>query len=192
MHGVNFGDYNSYLDIPGGDGVIDYTEYFGDVHYKNRSLSFDFQTNAPQAEFMQLFSSIQDALHGKKMRVWLDEDVDFYYYGRVTVNEWKSNGRIGKITIDVDAEPWKYKKYETVQTIPVSGTTNFVIQNGRRSTVPNISVSASMTITFEGKSYSLDSGTVYNFPNIVLKQGNNYFAATGTGTATFSYQEGGL
>ena len=80
MKGITFGSYHSYdsfnlylnkktigtpspktetIDIPGGDGVLDLTDFFGEVKYNNRDLSFEFSTIVPQAEFMNLFSRVQ-------------------------------------------------------------------------------------------------------------------------------------
>ena len=210
MNTINFGDYNSFIDfsliltgktigspeaktsiveIEGGDGELDYTEYFGDVFFNNRTLKFDFETIVSPSEFSSLFSQIQNALHGKKMKVRLSEDNEFYYYGRIIVNEWKSNKRIGKITIEVDADPYKYKNFETVRTVAAGG--GFVLSNLRKRATPSIEVNGSVTLTFEGTVYNLTSGE-YLDSSITLKEGNNYFYTEGTGTITFKYQEGGL
>ena len=95
MNQITFGNYKSYddlflictgktigspaaktatVDIEGGDGVLDYTEYFGDVKYKNRKLKFDFESIVPQAQFPELYSAILNALNGQKMKIVLDED----------------------------------------------------------------------------------------------------------------------
>ena len=213
MNTVDFGEFNSYedfsliltsktigkaepktetVDIPGGDGVIDYTEYFGDVKFKNRWLTFEFKTKVPPSEFIELFSTVQNTLHGKVMQVRLSEEPGMYYRGRIHVDEWKSNGRIGKVTVDVDAEPWKYKNEPTVQNLSVSGGGNFEILNSRKSAIPNITVTANMQITFNGVTYSLVPGTTYNDSGITFRQGKNYISATGTGIITFTWQEGGL
>ena len=95
------------IDIPGGDGMLDFTEAFGEVKYGNRPLSFEFSPMVPQSEFMSLFATVQNALHGQKMKIILDDDPDWYYIGRITVSEWKANRLIGKLTIDCDCEPFK-------------------------------------------------------------------------------------
>lgn len=213
LNGITFGDYHSYrdfnlilssktigspkakietVDVPASDGVLDYTEYFGDVHYENRKLSFDFSTIIPPPEFLTLFSTVQNALHGRKVVVRLDEDPDFYYVGRITVNEWKSNKRIGKLTIDVDVEPWKYKNYKTIRTYNVSTTQNIIIDNLKKTAIPKITVNANMTLVMGDSSYALEAETEYNDPRIAFKAGKNYLTVNGTGTITFEWQEGGL
>lgn len=131
MKGITFGNYHSFqdfrlilspnnaigtptpkfelIDIPGCDGMLDFTEAFGEVKYGNRSLSFEFSTMVPQSEFMSLFATVQNALHGQKMKIILDDDPDCYYIGRLTVSEWKADRLIGSLTIDCDCEPYKYR-----------------------------------------------------------------------------------
>ena len=130
MIGVKFDNFHSYydfslilsskkigipqpktelLEVPGADEMLDFTEFFGDVKYDNRKLEFEFTTLVPQSEFMQLFSIIQNALNGKRMKIFLDEDSDFYYSGRISVKEWLADKSIGKITIECDCNPYKLK-----------------------------------------------------------------------------------
>ena len=96
--------------------MLDFTEFFGDVKFDNRKLGFEFTTLVPQSKFMTLFSRIQNALNGKRMKIVLDEDPDFYYSGRVSVKEWLADQSIGKITIECDCDPYKLKKDKTVVT----------------------------------------------------------------------------
>ena len=130
MKGILFGSYHSYkdlhlvlsekvigtpspkeetIDIPGGDGVLDLTEFFGGVKYENRQLSFEFSTLVPQSQFMDLFSMVQNALHGQKMNISLDADPEWYYTGRISVSEWKADKSIGRLTIDCNCEPYKHR-----------------------------------------------------------------------------------
>ena len=128
MQGIRFGNYHSYhdfhlilanktvgtpspktetIDIPGGDGVLDLTEYFGDVKYENRPLSYEFSTMVPRSEFPSVFSAVQNALHGRKLPIIDDEDPEWFYTGRISVSEWKAEKNIGKLTIDCDCEPYR-------------------------------------------------------------------------------------
>ena len=130
MKGVTFGNLHSYRDlnlilaekvigtpspktelieIPGSDGVLDFTEFFDGVKYNNRKLSFEFSTLVQPSEFMTLFSTVQNALHGQKMMIYLDDDPEWYYIGRINVSEWKSDKLHGKLTVDCDCEPYKYR-----------------------------------------------------------------------------------
>lgn len=111
------------IDIPGGDGVLDLTEAFGETKYKNRKLSFEFSTIAPKSQFMDVFSRVQNLLHGRRMDIRLSDDPAWYYTGRVSVNEWKADKAVGRFTVDCDCEPYKYKAAETTFSAVLDGVT---------------------------------------------------------------------
>ena len=116
-------DIKTYtVELEGSNGVLDFTDFFGAVKYENRKLTFKFiKPNITPEGFLSLFSLVQNALHGKKMQVILDDDPAYFYYGRVSINDWKSNKGIGEIVIEVDAEPYKYKLERTSKTAGLTG-----------------------------------------------------------------------
>lgn len=213
MKGVKFGNYHSYddfslilsqktigtpspktetIDIPGGDGVLDLTEFTGEVKYNNRELSFEFSTIVPQAEFMTLFSRVQNALHGKKMNIILDEDAGWYYVGRITVSEWKTDRNIGLLTIDCDCEPYKYRTEETVVAkVMGGGTSTVTLVNGRKRVIPVITTDAETTVSF-GTFMGVFSPGTFTIPELQLVEGENAVKVRGTGNVSFSYREGVL
>lgn len=182
----------STVEIDGMDGVFDLTDYFGEVKYKNRKLKFEFSTlNVSMDEFLNHFSKIQNAIHGKMMKIVLDDDPTFYYMGRVNVNQWKSDRNIGKVVIECDCEPYKYKKYVTVITEQITTRKDFVLLNLRKSVVPLFKSNGQLTITFGSQIYSIDSGE-YTLDDVVLKEGKNLLTVEGNATLTIEYQERGL
>ena len=212
MKGVKFGDFHSWndfslilsektigspspktetIDIPGGDGVLDLTEFFGEVRYNNRPLEFVFSTKVPQSEFLALFSRVQNALHGQKMRIVLDDDPEWFYVGRITVSEWKANKAIGKLTIDCDCEPYKTKINETVVVAEVTEETTVILPNSKKRVVPTIDITGTVNLTYGVNFYALSEGR-YDLPAVLLENGNNSILLSGSGTATFTYLERGL
>lgn len=213
MKGVSFGGLHSFyewglilsekeikapqpktkaVDVEGADGELDYTEAFGDVKYQNRQLTFRFSKASIVPDgFLALFSVVQNALHGKKLQVILDDDPANYYFGRVTINEWKSNKRMGEIVIEVDAEPYKLKVSETVITQAVTDYADITLTNSRKPVVPTITTNAAMTIAFGGYTAAVQAGT-FRLPELQLREGQNTVTVTGTGNITFSYREGSL
>lgn len=150
MKGVNFGGLHSYtewglllsskeigspivkekkIEIEGADGDLDYTEVFGSVKFGNRTLKFEFQKPLKPSELVSLASDIQDAVHGQKMAVTLDDDPDWYYYGRVSAKDFNWKKGIGSITVEVDAEPYKLAQQKTKQFVNLSGKNLFDINN---------------------------------------------------------------
>lgn len=177
------------VDVEGGDGVLDYTEYFGETKYGNRQLEFEFATHVqPYAEY---YSQVQNLLHGKRMRIVLDDDPEYYYVGRLEVSEFSREKNIGAIMISCDCEPYKYKKNQTVVSRAVSRSATITLDNLRKRVVPEITTSAEMTIEFGGKSITHSAGT-FTIPTLELAAGSNTVKVTGTGNIIFKYQEGGL
>ena len=212
MKGVRFGDYHSWdnfslilaqktigapsakvetIDIPGADGVLDATDFFGEPKYNNRTLSFEFSTIVPPGEFMNLFSRILNTLHGQKLKITLDDDPDWFYTGRIDVPEWKAERNIGKLTIDCDCEPYKMKQHDTVITETVSTEKTVILSNSKKAVVPTIDITGEINLTFGDNYYSLGAGR-YDLPGVQLKHGDNTILLDGTGTATFTYRERGL
>ena len=209
MKGIKFGNYHSYddfslilsqktisapspkvesIEIPGGDGVLDLTDFFGEVKYNNRELTFEFSCILPQEQFLDLFSQIQNAIHGRKMQIVLDDDPEWYYIGRVTVPEWKTEKSIGKLTIECDCEPYKVKIAETVISKAVAGETSVILPNSKKTVVPTIDITGEISLTFGTNFYTLSEGR-YELPAVKLATGNNEILLSGTGTATFTYRE---
>lgn len=215
MKGIMFGNYHSWndfqlilatktigtpspktavIDIPGGDGVLDLTEFFGETKYSNRNLSFEFSSMTTPSNFMTLFSAVQNALHGKRMVIMLDDDPGWYYIGRVSVSEWKTDKNIGKLVVDCDCEPYKYQISPTVINRSVSGTSTINLPNSRKRLVPEVKVTSGsgLTVTFgSGSAWTLASGS-YLLPELELTEGDNLVTVTGTGTITFTYTQGKL
>lgn len=212
MNEVTFGTYRSYTDlhlirtaknigspsikkatvkIEGADGELDYTEYFGDVKYDNVKLKFDFETIVPQSQFLPLFSTVKNALHGRKMKISLDDDPGYYYVGRIEVSEFTNKKNIGSIKITCDCEPYKYKNEMTVVSQAVSGSSTITLSNSRKRVVPQITADSAFTFAFGGITSQQSAGT-FTIPELELTEGENTVTVTGTGNVTFSYREGGL
>lgn len=215
MKGIMFGNYHSWndfqlilasktigtpspktetIEIPGGDGVLDLTEFFGQTKFSNRNLSFEFSSVVIPSDFMSLFSMVQNALHGKKLSIILDDDPGWYYNGRISVSEWKVDRNIGKLTIDCDCEPYKYQISTTAITKAISGSLTFELPNSKKRVVPEVKVTSAsgLTITFgSGKVWTLAAGS-YLLPELELVEGNNPVTVAGTGSITFTYRQAKL
>jgi phage-related protein len=213
MKGIEFGNYHSYddfhlilnskkieaptpktesIDIPGGDGKLDFTEFFGEVKFTNRKLTFEFSCIMPPSLFLTIFSEVQQAIHGKKLRITLDDDEDFYYVGRVTVSAWKTEKSIGKITVEADCEPYKYRQNVTVVAKAITDSGTISLTNSKKSVVPRISTTGPVTLAWTGGSASLSTGNDKIIEDLVLREGTTTITVTGTASVMFKYQEGEL
>jgi len=179
------------IEIEGADSSLDITDFFGEAKFEDFTQKFDFSTTVPQSEFLSLYSQIKNALHGKKMRIILDDDPLFYYLGRVSVLPFGTEKGIGLVSVECDCEPYKLKLQPTIVSVTVNGTDNIVLTNSRKRAVPEVKTTAAMTIKFGGSSWSVGAGT-FTLPELELVEGENIVTVTGSGTITFTYQEGSL
>jgi hypothetical protein len=216
MKGIRFGLYHSYddfglilsktemgapqvkaqkIDIPGADGTLDLTDFFGEPKYEDVTHRFDFSTGIPQAEFITLCTRIKNAIHGKKMRVVIDDDPLFFWNGRCYVSSFTNEKGIGTISIECDCAPWKYKRDHTTVAHVVSGTQEIILTNARKRAVPEVQVftegGGSITVDFRGNTWTLGKGS-YTLPELELAEGANPVTVTGTGTIAFVWLEGDL
>ena len=212
MKGITFGELHSYtdlklllkskeigspvvktnrIDIPGGDGSIDLTDFFGEPKYEDVQHKFEFVTIEPQSDFLSQYSAIKNAIHGKKVRIILDDDPTFFYWGRCRVSSFTSSKGIGTISVECDCEPYKYKLNKTVVTHAVSGTADITLTNSRKRAVPEIATTAAMTFVFGDGSWAKSSGT-FTIPELELQEGANTVTVIGTGTVSFAWNEGEL
>ena len=182
------------LDIEGADSSLDYTDFFGEPKYDDLTHKFQFETIEPQSEFLTQFSRIKNAVHGKKDRIILDDDPSFFYMGRCDVSNFTNEKGVGRIKIDCDCEPYKYKLEKTVAEIYVNGTYTTVLPNSRKRAVPEVKVETEGTIRIvyqDTNIWDLGSGS-FTLPELELVEGDNAITLTGTGTVTFTWQEGDL
>ena len=129
-HSITFGDKNTWddwhivpvsrpvfnppalkkktVEIPGADSFIDLTESLTRYPvFENREGSFEFIVMNGYKPWYQAYSDIMNYLHGQGMRAVLEDDREYFYEGRFTVNEWKSEEKYSKIVIDYSVEPYK-------------------------------------------------------------------------------------
>ena len=204
MIGVTFGDKHTWRDwglkwlgcelpmpeprtisveVPGLDGVLDYTQALTDeACLANREIVLTFdRMDADLASWQRVYSQIAAACHGKKLRIILDTDPDYYYYGRVSLSASKESERVSQVVFTVDADPYK--------ELSVSGSRTVTCIGVQRPVIPVFYCSAAMSVSFGGQSYQIypkiDGSRI---PEIVLQPGENTLTFTGDGTVTIDYR----
>lgn len=196
----------SYIEVPGGDGVLDYSEVLtGETRYGQRTGSWEFWLK-PGKKWPEVYTGILTKLHGKQVRVVLADDPDFYYTGRVEVNEWRSEEMDSRIVLDYNLNPYKYSLLSTAGQdwqwkdlfdvtilygkfeVTESKSRN-LISTSMLEVVPTFTCSAPMRVEFNGNSYSLVEGKNRN-GQIALKYGDNIMTFYGTGSVEVEYPFG--
>lgn len=232
-HGHSFRDYGLYpaekpvietpeiqtseIEIPARDGILDATEALdGMVHYYNRTGTFRFSQVGGRKKWDSTYSMLKNNLHGKRMPIIIDEELDGFYEGRLTVNEPEYNSKTGVAIFEIEAnlDPFKYgftesnddwlwdpfsfvtgviREYGETQ-ITTSGS--ITLYGSRMPVVPDIYViSGSLSVSWAGHSaVALDTGSNFEkTPDLVLTdEAPITLNFTGTGKVKVIYPTGVL
>lgn len=180
----------NYVEIPGRDGTLDMTEGFGSVRYMDRVIPLTLYALAPYDS--AVFEFVND-VHGKRLSIMFDRDVDFFYTGRVTVDGIEKLDGYCTITVTVTAEPYKYKQDITAYT--QNGNGSVTLTNLKMPVVPEVTATAEATLTYDSGGTPtvtvVAAGTHY-VPELLLTKGSKTVTVATTGTVIFSYREGAL
>lgn len=209
-----------FIDIPGSDWHMDLsTVLTGDITYEGRTGSIEFYVDNGQlsdykeSKWATLYSEIMDYLHGQLMHATLEDDLGFYYEGRFTVNQWKSDPHNSKIVIDYNVNPYKLESISSLddwiwdtfnfetgiireyKDLKVDGELEFMIIGRRMQVIPSFIINSNdgngMDIEFNGQTFHLQDGTS-KVLNIVTKSGENILKFIGNGTVSIKYRGGCL
>ena len=194
----------NYVDIPGANGQLDLSEVVnGFPTYKNRSGEFSFVIDPAYWFLDKAYDEIANELHGKRTRVILTDDPNWFYEGRVSISSAEAGRDYSTISFKYNFDPFKL----SVDVVPglsginVSGTTEVTVPIGMSPmrTVPRIMAdvtSGSMTATLK-RSGEPDSVTdiatgSFRYPALVLGPGSNKLVFSGEGTVTIEVRGGSL
>ena len=180
------------VEIKGADGELDLSEVLtDDIKFKNRTIKLTFEV-MDDKQYYSITSEMAKYLHGKMVTVRLNDDEDYYYTGRASINSWECVKRKGTIVVSVDADPYKYDVIERIFNVNLNNETKtIVLINGRKHICPILDVTGSVTLIWEGESYTLLEGK-QQMLRFILKEGNNTVSFTGTGTVKITYRRGEL
>ena len=226
MLGVKFDDIHSYYDLglylfekeigapeikvnkvelTGADGDIDLSNAIsGRPVFKNRILSFKFGVLNPKEKWATINSKILNTLHGKRMKVIIDDDKTYFYIGSISVNTWKSSKTHGEFVIECDVEPYKYSIVESDEDWlwnpfsfidGIAQTTRYTVAGTRKAVIltnseniPEFISDCNLEIQFEGKTYNMTAG-IKKFYDLKLHAGKNEITFIGNGNVKVVYRE---
>ena len=199
----------SKIDIPGADGYLDMTDYFG-TRYEDRKITIECDIeDRSYYGWAGRMSQLSNYLHGKKRKIVLDWDNGFYYLGRGTCEYEKKNRAFSLVTLKFECDPYKYELTATDEdwlwdpfdfeegvikeygNQNVDGTLVLTVIGSPMPVVPRITVSSDMQVEFEGERFDLKAGENY-LPDIEIKDGEHVMTFMGHGVATVSYRGGSL
>lgn len=184
------------VDLDGMDGTLDLSEALtGTISYTDRTVTATFWTDyGTREERVLLLRNIRQVLHGKKVKIVEPDDPEHYLYGRVKIKDEVNNRVYATFTIEAVCEPWRYTLTDLVRNVSITEdqSVDVVINNnGVKTLLPTVTVSGSVSITYDGVTTSLTDGT-YTISSLKLYQGTNIINVTGNGSVSFTYKEGDI
>lgn len=208
--------YKKYIEIPGRNGLIDLSETIsGRPVYTSREIKIQVAGIRQKTNWDSVLSAFRNEINGRVCRLIFDNDPGYYWYGRVEIKDFSSALTLGVFQIDVpEADPYKYSitassepwlwdpfNFETgiityTGAVTISGSGTIDVPHGYMLTCPDIIVSnktsGTFTVTYNSKTYSLDTGT--NIIPAILVGGEQDVTLTFTGSAKVQlvYKQGSL
>ena len=184
------------VQVPGGVGYIDLTDALGVMGYNERELELTMKDIADHNEFIRHYSAMQANIHGKRCKITLSYDPDYYWDGRCSVGAMEQDGAACYVTVVAICQPYKLKQSKTVvQDDSLTGEyKEILLSNDTMPTIPTITVQQETTIEYNGATYSINTGT-HRLLDIILVSGGGTIKAKalgGSGIIKIEYQEGAL
>lgn len=201
----------NYIEIPGMDGALDYTELLGPTKFKQRTGSWEFivvnedRDGYRPVNWATRYSVIMNWIQGQKLTVRLEDDPSYNYVGRVRVSGWQSGENYSTITLEYTLDPYKYPINEGTGTLDwrwndlfdttiyygtfdVSGSKARNLINPTPNPIsPVVEASSAMTVSFRGTTYSIPQG---RSQTLTIFPGDNNMVFNGNGRVMVDYQIG--
>lgn len=199
-----------YLSIPLKDGDLDLTELLTDkVKYNDREIKIDLKYIGEH--LVAVTSDMENYLHGQRMTINFDEDIGYFYVGRVHLASpaYEVANYGGVIHLVAKCDPYKYTYNSTaddwewdpfdfeegviqdLSNLVVDGTLEVELIADMATIYPKVTSNAQMTVQFGTTIVTIPVGTttLYDFE---LHEGSNTLVFTGNGTITVDYRGGRL
>lgn len=109
------------VEIPGSNGTIDLTTSLtGYPLYGNREGSFNFfiTRKGQNYNWVTLNDKLLKVIHGRKIKVILEDDPEYYYVGRCTLGEWTEGRPYDTISLNYVFEPYKWNLMNNIEQFP--------------------------------------------------------------------------
>lgn len=207
--------YTNYVTVPGRNGQLDMSEALtGHPVYIRRELTINLASARPKTMWDATISYFRNHINGRVCLITFDNDMSYFWRGRVQIEGFESVMTLGTFTLKVEAEPYKYSIYQSsdpwlwdsfnfttdmityMNAWNISGSKTVTVQRGTMPTTPvfivNQLVGTYIRMTVDGRSYDLVAGS-NTFPEVKVNGDVDVtFNFTGTAKVQIVYRGGSL
>lgn len=174
----------NYVDVPGGNSSLDLTEAVSGITFSDGQIAFKFTFFREDGR-----NRMKNDLHGKRMKIVLEREPEYYYDGRLFCKEGEYAGKIYELYIDVRIAPYKQERQLTIHRQEIVSAQDIILLNDRMPSMPSITVTGNIGILYNGCSFRFMDGT-YSVPEITLLEGVNRLHVSGKGSLQLQYRKG--
>lgn len=205
----------NYVTVPGASIELDLSEALtGGPVFKSRPINVLLGGMRPRLNWDTVISDFRNHIEGKVVHLIFDNDIGFYWRGRVELVNFDRVRELGSFNLKVPVadpykydiftsnDPWKWDPFNFVNGIirylgPLEiDNSTITVPKGNMETVPVFQIdtinSGTLSVTVDGNAYDLAVGE-NRFPQIKVA-GNTEVVMqfTGSGKGTIQYRGGSL
>lgn len=204
----------NYISIPFRNGDIDATEAVdADIKYENRDITINLRKIGDFDENKVLADEIINEIHGINAHLIFDDDLAFYYNGRLEVS-YKRSMDILNLTIKANVEPYKYSVQSSsedwlwdeldflngvineAKSVQIDNSGSITILATSGVGYPTITTDKNIKVTFNGIAHTLNADTTTVLYDFEISKGENTFTINTVldevATVTIDYRGGML
>ena len=171
--------------IDGMDGELDFTEYAGEVRFNDREVKAEFR-DVSGKEYRQLMTF----LAGQRLKLMYSAIPDYYFVGRCEEIKQQERSHVVDLECTFICSPYLLARNKRTVGLTVSSSASVKLKALRMSVIPSITVSAPMTLTYDGNTVALESAGTYMKPEIVITSTQKTLTIAGSGDISITWRDG--
>lgn len=173
------------VELEGGDGSIDMSEWTGRVLFEDREVTVALRDMHNQ------YGELLTLLNGRRVKVRFSDEDEYHYEGRCSSIERTTRSRVTDLTLKFTCIPYRMYDQKTEIVQSVGNATSISLQSALMPVVPEITLTAACTLTYQGQTYSLAAGT-HTIAGIVVVDTSRELTVSGSGKITLRWRDGVL
>lgn len=181
------------VELPGGDGELDFTEFFGGAKLNDRTIEVELvYTKYPSDIPQELLYDVVNEWHGRKLTIIDSLDPDYEFTGRVMLADLNGQPNFGTIRLTAVCSPYRLETSPTDVDgiVPADGSISMTLSNLRMPVKPMITVSAETTVTYNTVISAVSAGTFQLWSPLAEGENVISFSAEEGTTINITYTRG--
>lgn len=175
------------VSLEGMNGDIDMSDWAGAVYFNSRTVSMTLRDLGRSG-----WRAVVNFLLGRRVKITFSDDPEWYFVGRCEDIQSSTRKRVANTTLTFTCDPYRLAQSETTVAATATSTAKTkTLYTSRRRVVPEITVTGTVTLVYDGNTYSLTAGT-HKLPTFIIDDTPREVSITGSGTVSIKWRDGVL